>query len=109
MSEAKHIDLKVDGGDFLVDAAGFSESISDRESIGQDIKHRIVESGLLFLLVGERSDIKRQRVYNQIKMEVEKDERLKPGTVRIINIGNQPGTFYITAVTFDYAALTVYL
>jgi len=109
MSDRKHIDLKVVNGSFVIDQAGFSEPISDRESIGQDIKHRIIESGLLFDLIAERSPIKRQQVINKLIDDIERDERLKPGTVEFLAVGNSVGTYYVTAKTFEYSDLVVYL
>jgi len=105
----KHIDLLVEDGDFVIDRAGFSAPVSDRQSIGQDLKHRIIETGLLPLLIGERSPITRESVINKLKIEIDKDTRLKPGTVRFLEVDNEPGTYYVTAVTIDYGDMTVYL
>lgn len=109
MEIQKHIDLKVDNGNFVIDKAGFSEPISDRESIGQDIKHRIIEGGLLFDLIAERSPIRRQQIINKVIDDIERDERLKPGTVEFLEVQNSVGTYYVTAKTFEYSDLVVYL
>lgn len=105
----KHIDLLVENGDFAIDLAGYAEPISDRESIGQDIKHRLIESGLPQLLIAERSPVEINSLINKMTIEVEKDLRLVPGTVRFLPVADQPGTYYITAVTTEYGDLTVYL
>lgn len=105
----KHIDLLVENGDFVLDVAGFAASVSDRQSIGQDIKHRLIESGLVKLLVAQRSPLERAKLVNKILIETDKDERLKPGTARIIEADNMPGTYYLTAVTLEYGHLTIYL
>jgi hypothetical protein len=109
MTEQKHIDLLVEGGDFLIDAAGYAAPVSDRQSIGQDIKHRLIESGLLQQLIGQRSPVERDSLYNKILIEVDRDERLQPGTAKMLEVESEPGTYYLTAVTLEYGDLTVYL
>lgn len=104
-----YIDLLVENGDFVLDLAGFAEPVADRQSIGQDIKHRLIESGLPQLLVAQRSPVEQASLINRMSIEVEKDLRLLPGTVRFLPVANQPGTYYITAVTLEYGDLTVYL
>ncbi|MGH1373784.1 MAG: DUF2590 family protein [Cellvibrionaceae bacterium] len=105
----KHIDLHVVDGDFVIDPTGFSQPVSDRQSIGQDIKHRIIETGLLPLLIGQRSPIERDSIINRLKIEIDKDTRLQPGTVRFLEVENQPGSYYVTAVTLEFSDLAVYL
>ena len=109
MADEKHIDLLVENGDFVLDVAGFAAPVSDRYSIGQDIKHRLIESGLLQLFIGQRSTLERQTLTNKILIEVEKDQRLKPGTAELLELETKPGTFYLTAETIEYSGLTVYL
>lgn len=109
MAEMKHIDLLVQDGDFAIDLAGFAEVVGDRQSIGQDIKHRLIESGLPRLLVAQRSPVEIDSLINRMTIEVEKDLRLVPGTVRFLPVESQPGSYYITAVTTEYGDLTVYL
>ena len=46
MSEPKYIDILVVNGAWQLDAGGQPRTTQDRHSIGQDIKHRIMESGL---------------------------------------------------------------
>lgn len=105
----KHIDLLVEDGDFLIDQAGFTEPVSDRQSIGQDIKHRLIESGLLPLFIGERSPIARDSLTNKVLIETEKDQRLQPGTAKLLPLETDPGTYYLTAVTLEYGELKVFL
>lgn len=107
MSEQKHIDLLVENGDFVIDAAGFAAPVSDRYSIGQDLKHRIIESGLLHLLIAQRSTLERDKIINKILIEVDKDERLQPGTAKILPLVNSPGIYYLTAITLEYGGLQV--
>lgn len=109
MAEPKHVDLLVVNGDFVIDLAGFAEPVSDRQSIGQDIKHRIIESGLLPLLIAQRSEQERNAITNKILIEVDKDKRLKAGTAKLVNLVLEPGTYYLTAQTLEYGDFKVYL
>lgn len=105
---SKYIDLKVVDGDFVLNGAGDITPITDQESIGQDLKHMLIETGLVLQMVGERSAAVRVQLENKMLIQVENDTRLKPGTARIIH-ANTVGQFYITAVTNDYGDLKIYL
>lgn len=76
MSESKYIDILVVNGAWQLDAGGQPRMTQDRHSIGQDIKHRIMESGLARKLIGERSPC--ADVMTEIELQVENDVRL-PG------------------------------
>ena len=102
-----HIDWLVERGDFVIDQAGFIQEVSDRQSIGQDVKHRVIESGILHNLIGERSELERQALINRLLIEVDKDSRLKPGTAKLIEIENEPGVYVLTADTLEYGAIEV--
>ena len=101
-----HLDLLVKNGDFAFEQGG-AIPVADRQSIGQDIKHRIIESGLLTQLVGQRSRSKQAGIINQVIIEVDKDQRLEPGTVRVLPAHNN--TYLLTAKTLEYASVEVYL
>ncbi len=105
----KHIDLLVVNGDFVLDTAGFAAPVSDRQSIGQDIKHRLIESGLLLQLVGERSSMTREAITTRVLIEVDKDTRLKPGTAQLIVDARQAGQYALTADTLEYGPVEVRL
>ncbi|EHI52633.1 DUF2590 family protein, partial [Aeromonas salmonicida] len=47
----KYIDILVVNGAWQLDAGGQPRTTQDRHSIGQDIKHRIMESGLARKLI----------------------------------------------------------
>ncbi len=64
--EPKYIDLLVVNGAWQLDAGGQPRYTQDRHSIGQDIKHRIMESGLARKLIGERSPTLRADVMTEI-------------------------------------------
>ena len=76
-------------------------------SIGQDIKHRIMESGLARKLIGERSPTLRADVMTEIELLVENDERLVPGTIVIRE--EAPERVLVTARTYEFGDLEVTL
>ena len=104
---AAYIDLYVHNGDFVFDDAGMYTTVDDQQSIGQDIKHRLIESELLLSLIGLRGDIEQQAVINQILIEVEKDTRLEPGTAQFTKVEN--GTYFLTANTLAYGEINLVL
>lgn len=103
---AKHIDLLVADGDFVIDGAGFGAAINDRASIAQDIKHRIIEGGYLVRLIGERDPRQQEAIKNAMIIDIEKDKRLVAGTARAVTDTNN-GNLIITAVTIEYSDLRV--
>ncbi|MGF1696547.1 DUF2590 family protein [Vibrio lamellibrachiae] len=80
MQDKKHIDIKVIEGAWNMDAGQQPEPASDLYSIAQDIKHRIMESGLARELVGERNPTLRADVLVQVEKKAEEDYRVVPGT-----------------------------
>lgn len=107
MSERKYIDILVEKGGWQLDAGGQPRLTSDRYSIGQDIKHRIMESGLARKLVAERSATLRADVMTEIELLVEDDERLVPGTISITE--ESAGTLLVTATTYEFGQVEVTL
>lgn len=78
MTYPKYIDILVVDGAWQLDAGGQPRLTQDRHSIGQDIKHRIMESGLARKLIGERSPTLSADVMTEIELLVENDVRLIP-------------------------------
>lgn len=78
-----YIDLLVSDGGLDFDAGQQPIYTSDRNSIGQDIKHTILESGLLREYQAERSRTLRADVLTRIEMLIETDERIEPGTAEV--------------------------
>ncbi|BBT05093.1 hypothetical protein WP7S18E06_05920 [Aeromonas hydrophila] len=105
--EPKYIDLLVVNGAWLLDAGGQPRYTQDRHSIGQDIKHRIMESGLARKLIGERSPTLRADVMTEIELLVEDDERLVPGTIVIREEASD--RVLVTARTYEFGDLEVTL
>ncbi|WP_273646683.1 DUF2590 family protein, partial [Pseudomonas aeruginosa] len=81
--------------------------VDDLPSIAHDNAHLIRESGLLVTLVAERSRLRQRDCIQQLELLVESDERLVPGTVRIIEEG--PGRYLVTATTVEFGAIEVTL
>lgn len=105
--EPKYIDILVIDGAWQLDAGGQPRMTQDRHSIGQDIKHRIMESGLARKLIGERSPTLRADVMTEIELLVENDERLIPGTIVISE--EAPDRILVTARTYEFGDLEVTL
>ncbi|MFM4647578.1 DUF2590 family protein [Aeromonas bivalvium] len=107
MTAPKYIDVLVENGAWLLDAGGQPRYTQDRHSIGQDIKHRIMESGLARKLIGERSPTLRADVMTEIELLVEHDPRLIPGTIVISE--EAPDRVLVTATTYEFGPLEVTL
>lgn len=96
----KYIDLLIEDNAMVLDAGLQPVLTHSRHSIGQDIKHEILERGLARKLIGERSPTLRADVRTQIRILVEQDYRVVPGTAHIIE--EAADRYLITAQTYDY-------
>ncbi|AUU27142.1 DUF2590 domain-containing protein [Citrobacter freundii] len=104
MSEILYIDLLINNGDFLLNAGHEPELCNNRKSIGQDIVHAIIESGLATQLIAERSPTLRADIFTRLELLIENDERIVPGTVEI-NEESQK-RLWVTASTYDFGTLS---
>lgn len=104
MSEALYIDLLIEHGDFSLNAGNEPELCNNRKSIGQDIIHAIIESGLATQLIAERSPTLRADIFTQLELLVENDERIVPGTVDISEESQK--RLWVTASTYDFGTLS---
>jgi len=104
VSEFLYIDLLINNGDFSLNAGHEPELCNNRKSIGQDIVHAIIESGLATQLIAERSPTLRADIFTQLELLVENDERIVPGTVEI-NEESQKH-LWVTASTYDFGTLS---
>ncbi|CAI1951047.1 DUF2590 family protein [Serratia marcescens] len=68
-------------GDFTLDSGNEPVPCNDLTSIGQDVRHAVIESGLATQLIAERSPTLRADILTQIELLVEEDVRLVPGTI----------------------------
>lgn len=104
MSEILYIDLLIDNGDFSLNAGNEPELCNNRKSIGQDIIHAIIESGLATQLIAERSPTLRADIFTQLELLVENDERIVPGTVEISEESQK--RLWVTASTYDFGGIS---
>lgn len=100
-----YIDLLIVGNDLVLDASHQPLLIDDRASIAQDIAHMIRDSGLLVTLVAERNRLRQRDCIQQLELLVEADERLVPGTARMVT--QQPGIYLVTATTVKFGDVRV--
>lgn len=105
MTEPLYIDLLITERDFTLNAGAEPELCNNRVSIGQDIVHAIIESGLATRLVAERSPVLRADVITQMVLLVEDDERIIPGTVSITE--ESATRLWITAETYDFGRISL--
>ena len=91
------IDILITDHDVTLDVAGVPVETDGRASIAQDIKHMILETGILIELISERSGARWQHNINRLEMMVEEDVRIIPGTVKIEQQDHE--TFYLFAET----------
>lgn len=105
MSEALYIDLFIQDGDFVLNTGREPTLCNNRQSIGQDVIHSIIESGLATELIAERSPVLRADLFTRIELLIEEDERIVPGTVEISEESQK--RLWVTASTYDFGGITV--
>jgi hypothetical protein len=94
------VDLLIIGGDIVLDEHGLPQLIGGRDVVAQDIGHRLEDAGLVFLLLGERSKNAIKSLLLKIRLEVEKDTRVIPGTVKTsFDMMSEVGVLNILAKT----------
>lgn len=102
---SEYVDLLIAGNDLVLDPSHQPLLVDDRACIAQDIAHMIRDSGLLITLVAERDPLRQRDCRQQMELLVEADERLVPGTVRVVP--QAPGVFLITATTVKFGHVKV--
>lgn len=96
-----YFDLRITAaGDFTLDSGNEPVICLDLDSIGQDIRHAVIESGLATKLVAERSPTLRDDILTQIELLVEDDVRLIPGTIVVTQ--ESMTRISITARAYDF-------
>ncbi|MBJ5825928.1 DUF2590 family protein [Salmonella enterica subsp. enterica serovar Meleagridis] len=100
-----YVDLLIQGNDFVLNTGNEPELCNNRKSIGQDIIHSIIESGLATELIAERSPTMRADIFTRMELLIEDDERIVPGTVEI---GEESrARLWIPASTYDFGGISV--
>lgn len=97
-------DLHISNGDVVLDAGLNPAYLTDRAAIAQDIVHAILDTGLAHLLVSERGTGVTADTQIQMKLLVEDDERIMPGTVRIEEVNS--GEWWVFADTIDFGPIS---
>ena len=96
-------DLHISNGDVVLDAGNNPSYLSDRAAIAQDIAHAILDNGLAHLLIGDRGTGVTADTRVKLKLLVEDDTRIVPGTVRIEQLQN--GQWWVYADTINFGPL----
>ena len=104
MSDVLYIDLLIQGGDFVLNTGNEPELCNNRKSIGQDIIHSIIESGLATELIAERSPTMRADIFTRMELLIEDDERIVPGTVEISEESQK--RLWVTVSTYDFGGIS---
>lgn len=104
MSDLLYIDLLIENGNFVLNTGKEPEMCNNRKSIGQDIIHSILESGLATQLIGERSPTLRADIFTQLELLIEEDERIVPGTVEVSEENQK--RLWVTASTYDFGGIS---
>ncbi|AJA96388.1 DUF2590 family protein [Klebsiella variicola] len=105
MSELLYIDLLIEGDDFVLNTGSEPVLCNNRQSVGQDVVHSIIESGLATELIAERSPTLRADIFTRMELLIEDDERLIPGTVSITD--ETLSRLWVTADTYDFGPLSL--
>lgn len=105
MSDLLYIDLLITNDDFVLNTGNEPVLCNNRQSIGQDVIHRIIESGLATELIAERSPTLRGDIFTRMELLIEDDERLIPGTVSIAE--ETLSRLWVTADTYDFGPLSL--
>jgi len=99
-----YVDLQVINDDLTLDSGGEPVLLGDRESIAQDIKHLIRESGLMIRVVGQRDPALVKALLLELELLVEDDVRLVPGTVAVTQSVTE--LFFVVADTEAFGPIS---
>lgn len=109
MNKRKYIDLWIEDEDLSLDSGKQPILCDNRLSIAQDIKHALLESGLVTALIGERSSVLRSDIFLQMQLLIEEDIRLVPGTIQIIEkqrAETDKALLWIVAETVEFGQIS---
>lgn len=100
----KYSDILISNGALTLSARE-PTLVDSRNSIGQDVKHMIMESGLATQLIAQRSAVLRADIITKIELLVETDTRLVPGSIVLSE--TTLGTIQLTAATVEFGKVEV--
>lgn len=104
MSDLLYIDLLIERRNFVLNSGNEPLLCNNSKSIGQDIVHSILESGLATELIAERSPTMRGDILTRLELLIESDERIEPGTVVISEESLK--RLWITASTWEFGSIS---
>lgn len=99
-----YIDLHIEHGDVVLDAGLNPSYLTDRAAIAQDIVHAILDTGLAHLLISDRGTGVTADTQIKLKLLVEDDVRIMPGTVRIEETAS--GQWWVFADTIEFGPIS---
>ena len=99
-----YIDLHIEHGDVVLDVGLNPSYLTDRAAIAQDIVHGILDTGLAHLLISDRGTGVTADTQIKLKLLVEDDVRIMPGTVRIEQTSS--GNWWVFADTIDFGLIS---
>jgi hypothetical protein len=99
-------DLHIKNGDVVLDAGNNPTYLTDRDVIAQDIVHAILDTGLANLLVSDRGTGVTQDTQTKIKLLVEDDVRIMPGTVQVTENEINKGQWWVFAQTIEFGEIS---
>lgn len=99
-------DLHIKNGDVVLDAGNNPTYLTDRDVIAQDIVHAILDTGLANLLVSDRGTGVTQDTQTKIKLLVEDDVRIMPGTVKVEQNQINKGQWWVFAQTIEFGEIS---
>jgi len=91
-----------DSFDLVNEEIGDPVYIYDLDVIKQDLKHALLESGLLEEAIGERDVTLRAVIYNKIRLVMEDDKRILPGSVSLNEDPDNIEVIYIKAAALKF-------
>lgn len=98
-----YCDLKIDSTfDIENENIGEPTYIYDLDVIKQDLRHLLLESGLLESVIGERNVLRRAVQYRKLTSLIETDKRIYPGSVVVSEHPEKVNTVYIYAKTIAF-------
>ena len=108
-NNARYIDLHINNGDVVLDAGNNPTFLTDRDVIAQDLVHAIIEAGLANLLISDRGTGVNADTQTRIKLLVEDDIRIMPGTVTVQENDQAKGQWWVSAQTIEFGVVSTQL